>query len=65
MCLCGYGWVSSLDVGEDGSYDPNLGMNWYFHQYKGQMLLLKLLYIDIEISHDCQADVLQVVSSNS
>ena len=59
------GWVSSLDVDKDGSYDPNLVMNWYFLPETRHMLLLSLLYIDTEISQDCKRDVLKVVRSYS
>ena len=56
-----YGWISSLDVDKDGSYDTNLEMNWYFNPNYGHMLLLELLYMDIEPSDYCEWDVLEVV----
>ena len=56
-----YGWISSLDVDKDGSYDTNLEMNWYFSPIYGHMLLLELLYMDIELSDYCEWDVLEVV----
>ena len=56
-----YGWISSLDVDKDGSYDTNLDALWVFCPIDGYMLLLELLYIDIETSDDCEADVLEVV----
>ena len=57
----GYGWISSLDVDKDGSYDTNLEMNWHFYLEYGYMLLLELLYTDIETSDNCEADVLELV----
>ena len=55
------GWISSLDVDKDGSYDTNVEMYWVFYYQTNGYMLLEFLYIDIEMSDDCEADVLRVV----
>ena len=55
-----YGWLSSLDVDEDGSYDPMLGMKWALFPAPGLRTLLQLLYLDTEETPFCKTDVLVV-----
>uniref|UniRef100_A0A3B1IZE8 Complement component 1, s subcomponent.1 n=1 Tax=Astyanax mexicanus TaxID=7994 RepID=A0A3B1IZE8_ASTMX len=55
------GWVSS--PGHPGGYEPDIKMNWERCAPAGHTLTLSIVHLDLEDSHDCENDALEVFAN--
>ena len=52
--------IGPIDLNTDGLYDYNIFMQWVLQTNVNNLIMMNILYIDIENSYRCQKDFLRV-----
>ena len=53
-------YICPLDLNMDGLYDYNLYMEWVLQTNVNNLIMMNILYVDIEQSYNCYKDFLRV-----